>query len=83
MTKKEMIKSVVEGHMENVTEWALRDRASLRAWITDILDIKRMTKAQIQEEFSVYLEDDIDDDTIISLTKKGMRATDPKRESEQ
>ena len=57
MTKKELIEKVVEGHVENVTEWALRDRGSLREWIKDILGIEKMNKTEIKEEFYTYLED--------------------------
>jgi len=57
MTKKEMIKQIVDNHVEDIREWVIRDEASLRAWIKEVLRLREMTKEQLKGEFSLYMEE--------------------------
>jgi uncharacterized membrane protein len=57
MSRKKMVERIIEGHVEEISEWALRDLDSLRAWLTEVLGLRAMDVRTLQEEFGSYLEE--------------------------
>ena len=57
-TKKQMIESVIDGHIDDIENWVYRDRDSLAVWLHGILGLDSKTKAQIKEEFEVYMPEE-------------------------
>lgn len=52
-----MIDAIIEGHIMDITEWALRDIGALKTWLEGVLNLDVLTKTQLLAEYSAYLHD--------------------------
>ena len=60
--RKRAIDIVLAGHIDDIEEWVLRDRESLRTWLYNTLDLGRMPVKDMREQFAAYFESYISDD---------------------
>lgn len=60
--REQVIEDVVEGHVQDIGEWFLRDVDSLRLWIRDVIAIDKMPLSEIRDRYGVYLNEDDDED---------------------
>lgn len=54
--RKRAIDIVLAGHIDDIEEWVLRDRESLKAWLYNTLDLGRMPVRDMKEKFAAYFE---------------------------
>lgn len=62
LPRNRVIETVLEYHMDDIEEWVLRDKTSLKLWLVDILELKRMKTDDIMEKYSNYFESEDEDD---------------------
>jgi len=67
LKKDDMIDMIIEGHVEDIKEWVLRDMDSLVSWLEIVLELEYKTKEELEEDYGSYLtsyeeEDDEEDE---------------------
>lgn len=55
MKKEDMIDTIIEGHIDNIQEWVLKDIDSLSSWLEAVLELEDKTKEELIENYGSYL----------------------------
>lgn len=59
---------IIDGHIDDIREWALRDTESLEAWLRNVLCIDNLTLERLLDDFRPYL--DADEEFLEELEKE-------------
>jgi len=50
-----MIDCIIEGHIQDITEWAIRDLQSLENWLRNTLSLDNLSVDELHARFGAYL----------------------------
>ncbi|MBU0493808.1 MAG: hypothetical protein KKA73_22260 [Chloroflexi bacterium] len=59
--KEELIQAIVNGLIDDITQWVEHDLDSLDVWLRQALRLDRMSEGELRREYDAYLPEEEDD----------------------